>query len=179
MNLDLVQMFGHISQSLLPVQRLISGFAYLMGLTFFVLALIKFRKIGESAGGRGSGEKMGVAISYLLVGSVLLFFPATLTMVRNTLFGSTNPLQYTSYQTFNIKNSMPILIQTAGMLWFVRGCALLIGSSRPGEKHAEKGMVFLLAGILAMNFEFSVKSLDYLISHLEKLTLHVKHTMGY
>jgi hypothetical protein len=165
-------MLGNLSRSLYPVQRLLTGFAYLLGVTFFMMAIIKLKKIGESGG--HSQEKPIVPLAYFLGGAALLFLPSAVTTLANTVFGSGNILGYVSYNPYNIYNSMGLLIQTAGVLWFVRGCVLLVGASQPGETHGTKGLVFLCAGILAMNFQNTASVINAALNYLMSLSISTR-----
>lgn len=165
MDTDFVKMVGNLSQSLLPVQTLISGLGYLIGILFFIAAITKLKKIGEHGRG-GSQEKMFVPIAYFLAGAALVFLPSTLQVLSNTAFGVSNVLQYTQYNPYDVYSAMRIIIQTAGLIWFVRGCVLLAHASEPGVKEGTKGLIFLFAGILAMNFEDTVGVLNYMLNHL-------------
>jgi hypothetical protein len=81
--------------------------------------------------------------------------------LSNTVFGADNILQYAKYNQFEIYDAMKILIKTAGLIWFVRGCVLLVQSSAPGAQHGPKGLVFLCSGVIAMNFEETVQFLNF------------------
>lgn len=175
---DLVTMLGNISQSLFPVQHFISGFAYLLGILFFITAIMKLKKIG-GAGGQRSQEKIFVPLAYFLGGAALLFLPSVVTTMSNTAFGVGNILQYTKYNPYDIYSSMSLLIRTAGLIWFVRGCVLLVNASEPGVQHGPKGLAFLCAGVLAMNFENTAGFLNYVINRLETLTITIKNSQGY
>ncbi len=165
---DLVTMLGNFSRSLYPMQRLLTGFAYLLGVIFFIIAITKLKKIGEARG--HSQEKPIVPLAYFLGGAALLFFPSAITALSNTVFGSGNLLGYITYNPYNIYNSMGLLIQTAGVLWFIRGCVLLVGASQPGETHGTKGLIFLCAGILAMNFQNTTAAVNAALTYLMSLT---------
>ncbi|MBA3535211.1 MAG: type IV secretion protein IcmC [Tatlockia sp.] len=171
-NSDLISMLGNLSRSLYPVQRLLTGFAYLLGVAFFMMAIIKLKKIGES-GGR-SQEKPIVPLAYFLGGAALLFLPSAVITLANTAFGTENILGYITYNPYNIYNSMGLLIQTAGVLWFVRGCVLLVGASQPGETHGTKGLVFLCAGILAMNFQNTASVINAALNYLMSLSVSTR-----
>ncbi len=174
-NTDLVHMIGNLSQSLFSVQYLISGFAYLLGLLFFISALLKLKKMS----GRNSHEKIFVPIAYLLGGVAMFFLPSAMGTLANTTFGTGNILEYTSYNPYDIQNSMGLVIRTAGLLWFMRGCVLLVHASEPGIQHGPKGLAFLCAGVLAMNFENTIGFLNFVMGHLEALTLSIKRSQGY
>ncbi|WP_028388606.1 hypothetical protein [Legionella fairfieldensis] len=174
---DLTQMIGNLSRSLFPIQHLLSGLAYLMGIVFFMIALSKLKKIG-GAGGH-SQEKIFVPLAYFIGGSALLFMPSAFSALTNTAFGVGNILQYANYNPYDIYNSMGLIIQTAGVLWFIRGCVLLVHASEPGVQHGPKGLAFLCAGVLAMNFENTASFLNYVLEQLTSLTLTVKNMQGY
>lgn len=174
---DLITMIDNLSRSLFPVQRLLSGGAYLLGILFFISALSKLKKIAGS--GRQSSEKMIVPIAYLLGAAALLYLPTALNLMANTTFGVGNVLQYTDYNSYDFNSSMSLLIRTAGLIWFIRGCVLLVHASEPGEQHGTKGLVFLCAGILAINFQNTTDMINGLMGYLEQLTISVRNYQGY
>lgn len=172
---DLIGIIGNLSQSLYPIQHLITGGAYILGILFFILSITKLRKIAE----KQSQEKMYGAMVYLLIGAVLLFLPSALSVVANTTFGSGNILTYDSYNKTNIYSSMGLLIQTTGVLWFVRGCVLVVHSSNPGTQHGSKGLAFIFAGILAMNFDNTIAMLNFIVSNMATMAIAFKTRQGY
>lgn len=159
-------MLGNLSRSLFPVQSLIAGFGYLIGILFMITAIMKLKKLG----GASSQESMYVPIAYFIGGAALIFLPTMLTTLSDTAFGTGNILQYIQYKPYNVYNSMAILIQTAGLIWFVRGCVLLVHGSEPGVQEGPKGLTFIVAGILAMNFEGTYGMLNYAMDHLLSAT---------
>lgn len=171
---DLTTMIGNLSRSLFPVQHLIAGFAYLLGLVFIFTALTKFRSISDHRMNSPSHEKTLVALAFLLGGAALVFLPSALDLMSNTVFGIGNILQYSDYKPYDIKSAMELLIRTFGLLWFVRGCVLLMHSSEPGGKEGSKGLTFLFAGILAMNFKNTVLFLLWLLDGIIHLTTNSK-----
>ena len=69
---------------------------------------------------------------------------------------------------------MPIIIKTAGLLWFIKGCMMLVHASEPGvQREGFKGMAFLFAGILAMNFDNTLGFLTWLMEKIVELKLTV------
>ena len=174
---DLVTMIGNLSRSMFSVQHLLSGLAYLIGLVFFFLAISKLKKIGGSGG--HSQEKMFVPIAYFLGGAALIFLSSTVDSLANTTFGTGNILQYAKYNPYSVYSSMTLIIETVGLIWFIRGCVLLVSASQPGVQHGPKGLMFLCAGVLAMNFQNTAAMLNAIMGHLEALTLTIKNSQGY
>lgn len=176
---DLVTIIGNISQSLYPMQRFISGFAYLLGILFFITAISKFKKMGDKRGHAPSQEKMYSPVMYMLMGAFLLYLPSILNIMANTAFGVGNVISYSSYNPMDIYSSMGVLIRTAGLLWFVRGCVLIAHASEPGTKDGSKGLLFLFSGILAMNFDNTIAMVNYILMSLIKWSLTIKASTGF
>ena len=173
-SVDLITILGNLSQSLYPVQRLISGGAYVLGLSFFVTALVKLRKIADKRTQSSSQEKMFVPFMYLLFGSFLVYLPTALGVMANTAFGVGNVLNYSAYNPADIYSSVGVLIRTAGIIWFVRGCVLVAHSSQPGTQHGMKGLLFLIAGILSVNFDNTVLMLNHVMDYLVRAAGSIK-----
>lgn len=176
MSTDLVAMIGNVSQSMFSIQRLLYGGAYVLGVFFIFKALGKFRSIGDKRS--QSAERLFAPTAYLIGGAAMLFLPTTLATMANTFFGVGNVLQYTHYSPYDIYSSMGLIIRTAGVLWFIRGCVLLVSASHPGVQEGPKGMMFVIAGILAMNFENTVSVLTWVINRIASLTLANIGTSG-
>ncbi|WP_454786039.1 type IV secretion protein IcmC [Legionella sp. WA2024007413] len=176
---DLVTMIGNLSRSLYPVQHLITGGAYILGILFFWTAISKLRNIADHRAQSSSQEKMFAPMMYLLFGAALLYLPTALDVMANTTFGVGNILTYTSYNPSNIFSSMGLVIQTAGVLWFVRGSVLVAQASQPGTQHGPKGLVFIIAGVLAMNFDNTIAMLNYVMSSMARWTSAITASQGY
>lgn len=178
-SIDLVTMLGNISQSLYPVQRFISGAAYLIGALFLFTAIGKFRKIADYRAQSSSHEKMFSPMMYLFFGAALIYLPSAMGIMANTAFGVGNVLTYAPTNKFNIFASMGMLIRTAGVLWFIRGCVLVAHASQPGTQQGPKGLVFIIAGILSMNFDNTIAMINTVLGYLISWTLAVKAGAGF
>ncbi|HDO8154780.1 TPA: type IV secretion system protein DotV [Legionella pneumophila] len=177
--IDLITILGNISQSLYPVQKLITGGAYILGVLFFLTAIGKLKKIGDHRAQSSSQEKMFTPMMYLLVGVLLIYLPSGMDLMANTAFGVGNVLTYSNYNPANIYSSMGFLIRTAGVLWFIRGCVLVAHSSQPGTQQGLKGLVFLIAGVFAMNFDNTIAMINSALDYFVKATLSVKAAAGF
>ena len=169
---NLTQIILNFSQSLGPIQILISALAYLLGLIFIITAIFKLHSIGSV--GAPANERVFVPIAYLIGGGVLIFAPTAFKALSATVFGSTSILQYAALNPVNVTAAIILIIQTAGLVWFVRGCVLLVSASQPGVQEGPKGMVFLCAGILAMNFEATIAAINAILAEIFSYTLHMQ-----
>ena len=175
---DLTQIIINFSQALGPIQKLLSGLSYLLGIIFILKALGGFQKMAQSHHG-GGGEPGSVVFSYLIVGAVLLYLPSAFTIASATVFGSGNILQYAPINPITVTSAVMLMIQTAGLIWFMRGCVLLTTQNQSGSKLASKGLVFLCAGILAMNIETTAVTLASMVSYIAAVSMSIKNGMGY
>lgn len=172
-------MIERLSQSLMPVERLLTGFGYVLALVFFLIAMSKLHKIGNARANASSGERVIVPLTYFLAGMALMFFPNTFDIIRNTVFGSDATLSYIPYKPFDFYSAFGLIVQTVGILWFIRGTALLAESSKPGVQHGAKAVAFLIAGIMAMNFDYTANTIFSMLGWLEKATLGAANQLGF
>lgn len=168
---DLIAIFSNLSRSLPSVQALIGGLSYLLGIVFIMIGLARLREHHDNGGQGGESAKSHVGYAYILSGGAMLYMPTMMTALSNTLFGSgTSVLEYSGYNPYDIYTSITMLIETIGLLWFLRGCVLLAHSSNPaqgeGNSNALKGFLFLLAGLFSINFKSTVNMMNYMITHL-------------
>lgn len=164
---DLITMIINLSNSLVPVIYLIRGFAYLVGLTFVFIAIVRFKNIAERHSQYPSQERGYVPMAYLLVGIMLILIPETVTILSTTAFGEYNILAYTEPKNPNtLYDAIHILIKTAGFIWVVRGAILIATASQPGAKLGSKGVAFLFAGICALNIEATLSAINTFIDKI-------------
>lgn len=178
MNIDLITMIGNVARSLFSVQHLVSGLAYVLGFLLIFTALQKYKSIAGKRANASSQEKIFVPTAYLFGGAALIFLPSVIDVASNTAFGIGNILQYSKFNPFDIVSSMKLIVRTAGLIWFVRGCILLIHASEPGVQEGPKGLTFLVAGILAMNFDNTVYYFTYVFNQLLTLTMTTPTNSG-
>jgi len=175
---DLVTMLENLSNSLGPVEQLMGHAAVLVGLLFLLKAVTKFKKIGDARARSSSQERMFVPIMYVLAGAALIYLPSSIATLSQTAFGTENVLAYGDTGQANVINSIEFIIEVVGVIWFMRGCALLAHASEPGIQHGPKGLAFLVAGIFAVNFKLTMTGLDYVLEHLIHLFLSFKRPTG-
>lgn len=166
-NIDLTAILHNLAQSLLSVELLIEGLGYILGISLIVTGLFRLPKHDLSH------EGAVAPIAYILCGAFLVYLPNSMSVISNTLFGKNNILQYSSFTTFSLYDSMGVLIQTAGLVWFVRGATLLARASEPGKQEGIKGLLFVVAGACAMNFTVLISAFNYLMNYFLTFTNHL------
>lgn len=157
----------NIAANLGPVEKLITGLAYILGITFAVKAIFSLRSLGESRAMSSSHSSLKEPLIYLFVAAILIYFPSTFKLLMNSTFGYSSVLAYAPIQSSNstidslfgqgstVGRPLTVIIQTIGLIAFVRGWVLIARAGSQGQ-HAPgqgvgKGMVHVFGGILAMN----------------------------
>lgn len=170
---DLIIMFGNLSKSLPDVQYFVGGFSYLFGIIFCLSALVKLKEMFNEG---GNNAQYAIPTVYFLTGIGLLFLPTLMDAFSTTLFGTQdNILAYSQSNQYDIYNSMVMLIQTIGVIWFVRGCVLLSHASHPhnsqeGSKRAgPKAVLFIIGGLFAINVYSTTGMINFMINHIMQI----------
>lgn len=160
-----VDILTNIASSMQSVERLITGAAYLMGLAFAVKALMSLKELGESRAMMSGKASIKEPLIFFIVAAMLVYLPSGFQMLMNTTFGYSNVLAYAPVNSNNstldilfgqdsaVGASLAVIIQTIGLIAFVRGWVLIARSASSGQPPGGtgKGMVHVFGGILAMN----------------------------
>ena len=160
-----VDMLTNIANSMESVQHLISGAAYLMGLAFAFKALMSLKELGESRSMMSGKSSIKEPLIFFLVAAMLVYLPTGFQVLMSSSFGYANVLAYAPINSNNslldslfgqdsaVGRSLSIIIQTIGLIAFVRGWVLIARSASSGQPPGGtgKGMVHVFGGILAMN----------------------------
>lgn len=169
-----VSILANIAESLISVQKLISAWAYLIGIAFVMKAVYSLKVYGEQRSMMSSNSSIKEPVMYLFAGSLLLFFPTGFQVMMNTVFGYSSVLQYAPLssqspilsalfgQSSQIGQYLAIIIQTIGGFSFVRGWVLIARSAAQGQPPGGtgKGLTHVFGGVLAMNIVGTLQVLN-------------------
>ena len=163
---DQANILHNLAANLAPVERLTTGAAYLLGLTFALKAIHGLKVYGEGRTMMSSSTNIKEPLVYFIVAGVLIFFPTGMGMVLNTTFGSSSILAYSSIASGNnwltdifgagqsdVAKSLVIIIHVIGIFAFIRGWVLIARAASHGQPPGGtgKGLMHIFGGILAVN----------------------------
>lgn len=165
-----LDVLNNLADSLIQVEYLVTGAAYLMGIGFAMKAFFTLKTHGEQRSSLSGTGNMKEAVVYAMVAMVLLYFPSAFEALMNTTFGYSSVLSYSEnpYLTGIIGtdseagNSITLLIQVVGLFAFVRGWIMISrGATQGGQSQGQtgKGLMHVFGGILAMNIVGTVEVL--------------------
>ena len=160
-----VDILGNIANNVIPVQLLISGCAYMLGILFVVKALMTLKEHGEQRTMMSQKNSMKEPLVYFIVGGMLFYSPTGFRALLETMYGSNASIMAYGPLSKNTPFSGPFLnnsaagaslvkiIQTIGLVAFVRGWILVARAGSQGQAPGGmgKGMIHVLGGVLAIN----------------------------
>ncbi|ADG23752.1 type IVB secretion system protein IcmC/DotE [Legionella pneumophila serogroup 1] len=166
---------ANIANQLEPVQRLITGGAYLIGCAFIFKAIYSLKVYGEARTMMSSNTSMKEPVMYLMVGALLIYFPSLVSSVLQTTFGYSNPLAYSGGVSSGsdtisalfgsgslVGRPLVMIIRVIGLIAFVRGWVLIARSASQGQPPGGtgKGLIHVFGGILAINIVGTVDMIN-------------------
>ena len=165
----------NIANNLVPVENLITGGAYIMGIGFALRALNCLKQHGErSAGAQQQSSGLKEPLIYFIVAAVFLYFPTALSLLMNSTFGYSSVLAYAPVNSNNqqintifgsgseVGRALSLIIQVIGLVAFIKGWLLISKSASQGQPPGgtSKGLVHVFGGILAMNMVGTLQILN-------------------
>ncbi|CZH30767.1 TPA: type IV secretion protein IcmC [Legionella pneumophila] len=166
---------ANIANQLEPVQRLITGGAYLIGCAFIFKAIYSLKVYGEARTMMSSNTSIKEPVMYLMVGALLIYFPSLVSSVLQTTFGYSNPLAYSGSVSSGsdtisalfgsgslVGRPLVMIIRVIGLIAFVRGWVLIARSASQGQPPGGtgKGLIHVFGGILAINIVGTVDMIN-------------------
>ncbi|HHT0593027.1 TPA: type IV secretion protein IcmC [Legionella anisa] len=169
-----VNILTNVANSLIPVERMITGGAYLIGCAFLFKAVYSLKTYGEARTMMSSNTSMKEPIVYLLVGAIFIYFPSAFSSLMVSTFGYQNVLQYAPVSSNNstldtlfgtgsvVGRPLTIIIQVIGLVAFVRGWVLIARSASQGQPPGGtgKGLMHVFGGILAINIVGTIEMIN-------------------
>jgi intracellular multiplication protein IcmC len=159
-----VNILTNIANTMAPVQQLVSGAAYLIGMSFAFKAIYSLKVYGEARTMMSNSASLKDPLIHLIVAGILIYLPSGFQMMLNTTFGPNSSLlsysgagNQTLSSMFGQNSSaglaLTLIIRTIGLIAFVRGWVLIAKSASQGQPPGGtgKGLTHVFGGILAMN----------------------------
>jgi len=159
-----IDVLTNIAKSMAPIQRLLSAAAYLIGIAFAIKALHCLKSFGESKTMMSGNASMKEPLAYFLVAGMLIYLPTGFEILMNSTFGpnssilayadSGNPTIDALFgPDSSVGRPLALIIQTIGLISFIRGWVLIAKSASQGQPPGGtgKGLIHVFGGILAMN----------------------------
>lgn len=163
---DQANVLQNIASTLAPVQRMLTGLMYVMGIAFSFKAIYSLKVYGEARTMMSNNASMKEPLTYLLVAGIFIYFPSALEVMISTSFGGDGSVW--AYAAISSKNSafdtlfgqgsvvgkpLVLIIQVVGLIAFARGMVLIARGAGTGSQPGStgKGFMHVAGGVLAIN----------------------------
>ena len=154
-NLSAGQMLTNIANQIPNLMRLVTAIAYVLGMIFIFIAVLKMKHLGESRTMMSREHSIMGPIIYLVIGAMLLYLPSAVQMSTSTFWGTPNPIGYLTGtdQWTQFLNDCFSVVQLFGTIAFIRGLVILshLGGGGGGQKNLSQGLTHIIGGILCIN----------------------------
>jgi len=155
----------NIANNLGPVQNLLRGASFLIGLSFAIKAIYTLKVYGEARTMMATNSSLKEPLVYMMVAAIFLYFPTAFEILMNTTFGYSSPMAYAPVNSQNqyinslfgsgsvVGWSLSVILKTIGLAAFIRGWVLIARAASQGQPPGGtgKGLMHVMAGILLMN----------------------------
>jgi len=155
---DLKEILRNLARTIGPLQQMVTGFAYVMGMAFIFRGLYKLKIYGDLRTMMSSQASLGEPITYLVVAAVFIFIPTAMDIMMQSTFGYTSPLAYGEWsatangQYGDALRVALMVVQLFGVIAFVRGWMLIGRQAQHGmQSGMGKGIAHIIGGLFAIN----------------------------
>lgn len=149
-------MIENIAKQIPNVQSLVIAIAYVMGMVFIIMGIIRLKHAGEMRTMMSHEHSMKAPLIYIFVGAALIYFPSSLQVGLSTFWTNPNPFDYPvgKDQWTQFVHTCLLIIQLFGIIAFIRGLVMLAQLGGHGGGHQGglgKSLTHIIGGIFCIN----------------------------
>lgn len=137
------------------LMRLVTAFAYVLGMFFIYKGLLELKRFGESRSMMSHEHHLKTPLLYLIVGAALLYLPTSVQTGLTTFWATPNPYAYVIDKNdpwTELIHTCFMIIQLIGTIAFVRGLIML---AQLGHQQHQggfgKAMTHIIGGIFCID----------------------------
>ncbi|MFT3742035.1 MAG: hypothetical protein QM752_05090 [Gammaproteobacteria bacterium] len=157
--IDVTTMLEGLRAQIPSLLRLLVALSYVTGFAFGIIAVMKLKHIGERNAYGHQGGGFAGAISYAVVGAILIYFPTMVQVSTNTFmsgggdFGYSYSLKTTGMAYESLVMLVADIVRLVGYIAFFRGWLILVKTGSGQQQHGtmSKGIIHIVGGIFAVN----------------------------
>ncbi len=161
-SISAVDMLRNFATDVPSLMRLATALAYVVGMYFILIGIVKLKHAGESRTMTSQEHAMTEPMMYLIAGALLLYLPTSVQVGLSTFWSTPNPYGYLDNQNatgpwgdfYSICFSV---VQFFGVVAFIRGVIMLshLGGRGGHQGGIGKAMTHIIGGLFCINiYEF-------------------------
>lgn len=147
-------MLANIASAMPNLMRMVTAIAYVLGMLIIMKGILAFKHYGETRSLYSRDRTMSEPLTYLVVGTALLYLPSTVLVGVSTFWTTPNPFGYVENQDawLPFLNDCFTIIQFIGTISFIKGLITLNRLAEgSGQGVFSRGITHLVGGILCIN----------------------------
>lgn len=145
------------------LESLVIAMSYVIGVTLIIRGIMMYRIFANQTYGSAQRGEIAGPLVFLVVGTVLIYFPSTISASVNTLFGTSQIAGFeslVSYQNVGPSVRLHLLqdviisyVQLIGLIAFIRGWVILSKMGHSGSQPGSigKGVIHIVGGVILIN----------------------------
>jgi intracellular multiplication protein IcmC len=152
---------NNLVPSLQSIQYLLTGAAYIIGITFLIRGVMALKQLGEHRSQMSPHHTIKEPVVFFLSGAMLLYLNTAINTFNMTVFGDTSILAYNQLNSSNFTSQLAsagqgiiLFVQVIGLIAFIRGWIIIAkGATQSGHGQGGfgKGLMHIFGGIMAIN----------------------------
>lgn len=146
--------------------------SYIAGIVMIIRGIALYKAFGQNVNQATRPGEVAGPFVYIVVGTMLLYFPTIFSISLYTIFGTTSVENldattatggYSVYEWDRIYTVITRYCRLVGVISFFRGLLLLSRSGEPGVQPGSitRGIVHIVAGVMIYNIKGTVDALQY------------------
>lgn len=154
-SLSAQDMITHLAGQIPTIMRMVTAFAYVMGMMFIIMGVIKMKHLGEMRTQMSHEHSIKGPLLYIAVGAMLLYLPSSVNVGMSSFWTDPSPYDYrlNTDEWSQFYNNIYLVIQLIGTIAFIRGLVMLTHLGGHGGQPGTfgKAMVHIIAGVFCIN----------------------------
>lgn len=144
----------NIQKALPNLMRLVTAFAYVIGITMVIVGIMQLKHVGEMRTQMSHEHHLTKPLLMITMGALLIYLPSAVQVGLSTFWSEPNPYGYLtqSSQWQQALNVCYAVVQFIGVIAFIRGLIILSHVGGGGQQGAlAKGIMHIIGGIFCIN----------------------------
>ena len=152
---DAKQILVNISSQSPMLMKFLTALAYVMGMAFMVIGVLKLKQYGEARTQMSSHHSLRDPLMYMIGGVLLVYLDTTVWFGLGSFWKNPNPYGYRvdASEWTDAYRAVFIVVQLFGTIALIRGIVMLtkLGGGHGGQGGMSKAMTHIIGGLLCIN----------------------------
>lgn len=166
------QAYNNLISTAIDLELFMMIASYIAGTVMIIRGIALYKVFGQNINQATRPGEVAGPFVYIVVGTLLLYFPTIFEICLYTIFGTANVGEleatastggYSVYEWDRIYSIITRYCRLVGVISFFRGLILLSRSGEPGVQPGSitRGIIHIVSGVMIYNIRGTVDALQY------------------